>query len=69
MRLGILVLAVCLASLAVVPAPAANATGCIYGHTRDCFVSVETVYCFTEPCDGIIVCVDHGAVCSNRLLP
>jgi hypothetical protein len=50
--------------------PAAEATGCIYGSSMDCVVTVYAVYCFTEPCDGTIVCVNRGAVCSNDdLLP
>lgn len=48
--------------------PEASAARCIVGDDpEDCLVSVRFIVCVTEPCDGVIVCVGHGLVCTNRL--
>jgi len=65
---AVLALVAALSTFAFVPS--AEAAGCIVGNDAEaCTVSVQVIYCFTEPCDGTIVCVDHGAICSNRILP
>lgn len=67
MRLVPILLILSLAAVTLA-APTASATGCIVGNDdAKCVVSVRVIYCFTDPCDGIIVCLDHGLVCSNRL--
>lgn len=69
MKAVVLLLAVSLAAVGVALTPA-SAVGCIVGNDEQkCIVSVQTIYCFTEPCDGVIVCVDHGLWCTNRGLP
>lgn len=69
MRFAPLLLAASLAFVTLsFAAPSADAIGCIEGTDQEkCLVSVTTVYCFTEPCDGLIVCLDHGLVCTNDL--
>ena len=62
-----LLLALSLASLALA-VPDASAARCVVGDDpAKCLVSVQWIVCVTEPCDGLIVCVGHGLVCTNRL--
>lgn len=65
-----LLLALALVASAVTFAPSATALDEPVCNDRDCLVSVETYVCVTYPCDGIVVCLARGAVCSNdRVLP
>lgn len=66
MRLFPILLASALAlSVAVFPTAAAlDEPVC---NDRDCLVSIETYVCVTEPCDGLVVCVARGTVCTNDL--
>lgn len=59
----VLLLALFLATTAAVPtASAAEDPAC---DDRDCLVSIEWYVCFTEPCDGMVICLAHGRVCTN----
>ncbi|HWH08811.1 MAG TPA: hypothetical protein VNX21_06390 [Candidatus Thermoplasmatota archaeon] len=70
MKLLPLLLATSLAFAGLASVPSASAIGCVVGsEPSQCLVAVYTVVCVTEPCDGVIVCLAHGKVCSNRLLP
>lgn len=50
------------ASLAGLPIASAGEPVC---DDRDCLVSVEWRVCVTEPCDGLVVCLAHGRVCTD----
>lgn len=63
-----LLLALALATSAFATMPAADAADPVCDD-RSCLVSVEWYVCVTEPCDGLVVCLAHGRVCSNDLLP
>lgn len=63
----LLALSLAFAGVAFLPSAAAADvpdSGCLVGD-RSCLVGVEWVVCVTEPCDGLTVCLNHGAICRS----
>lgn len=62
-----LLLALALATTAFALAPTASAAEDPVCDDRDCLVSIEWYVCVTEPCDGMVICLAHGRICTNDL--
>lgn len=67
MKLGSVVLALALATTSLALIPSANAANEPVCDDRNCLVSIETYVCVTEPCDGMVICLAHGRICTNDL--